>query len=502
MALEHCIYTGRNGRLDGTTREQVAAMVAAATEEPQDGSPPRVVIHLHGGLVSRKSGEETAERLTPVYTSAGATPIFMVWESGAGETLLHNLDEIFAEDLFKSLLRRLLQFTVGKVWQEDGQRAAGVVPTPKLLDVEAELARRSTGGEPYAEEDATSSVDELVDSEEAQFTLLVQADPDGRAAVEQVVAGRHPEEAETDEGSRGVVVRRRASTASLIDPDVLEKLDPGAAVAGERGLVTTVALARKAARALARVISRFAHHDDHGIYPTVVEELLREFYLANAGGALWAAMKKETGDTFEDDGGGRLLLDELGRALAAGSRPEITLVGHSTGAVYIDNLLDEVLRGRQEGYRPWPDDVRFRVVLLAPAATYGHFQAALGRTEELISHFRMFTMADAAERADHLLGPLYPRSLLYLVSGLVERGDDGQSALVPVLGLSRYRDAVYADRKALAVGRAWLLDDRVVLSPSGADAPEGRRAAALKHGDFDNDSLVLESVVHLVRGGS
>ncbi len=28
---------------------------------------------------------------------------------------------------------------------------------------------------------------------------------------------------------------------------------------------------------------------DHGVYPTVVEELLRELYVANVGGAVWAA---------------------------------------------------------------------------------------------------------------------------------------------------------------------------------------------------------------------
>jgi hypothetical protein len=111
----------------------------------------------------------------------------------------------------------------------------------------------------------------------------------------------------------------------------------------------------------------------------------------------------------------------------------------------------------------------------------------------------MFTMDDDAERADHLVGPAYPRSLLYLVSGVVERDEQGASAVVPVIGMNRYRGAVYAGRPGLTSGREFLTDDRVVLSPSPPDAPDGRRAGARSHGAFDDDPLVLESIGHLLR---
>ena len=367
------------------------------------------------------------------------------------------------------------------------------------MDVEHALRKREAGTEPYAEETALATVTEVAPEEQDQLVRVLQTDPDLRAAVERVVAERHPET--TDSGSRGAVVRRQASAASLIDPGALDEIDPGAAEAGERGVISTLAAAKKAAAVLVRVVRRFRNHDDHGLYPTVVEELLREFYLANAGGAVWAAMKKETLDTFgAPERGGRLLLDEMARALEEGAtRPEITLVGHSTGAVYIDNLLAEVVRGTVEGDRAWPDDVRFRVILLAPAATYPSFGAALNTTRDLISECHVFTMTDDAECADHLVGPAYPRSLLYLVSGVVERDDLGASAVVPVIGMNRYRGAAYAERRGLTVGRDFLTDDRVVLSPSPPDAPPPRRAGALSHGAFDDDQLVLESITHLLR---
>ncbi|WAJ34397.1 hypothetical protein OUO20_05535 [Arthrobacter sp. FX8] len=260
-----------------------------------------------------------------------------------------------------------------------------------------------------------------------------------------------------------------------------------------------VVVARKAAAVFARVIRRFLISDDHGVYPTVVEEILREFYVANAGAAVWTAMKNETSDTFVGTGrGGRLLVDGIAEALTGNAQVDITLVGHSTGAVYIDNLLSELVKGRAEGYRIWPDDQKIRVILLAPAATYERFTAGVENYENLISEMRVITMTDESEQADQLLGPAYPRSLLYFVSGVVERDRDGKSGVMPLIGMARYRASSYSNRTDLAAGRKFLTDERVILSPSPLDAPLGRRAGALSHGAFDDDPLVLESIAYLL----
>ncbi|WP_424852491.1 hypothetical protein [Streptomyces sp. SAI-170] len=222
---------------------------------------------------------------------------------------------------------------------------------------------------------------EVDESERQQLEEELQSDDDLRADLEAILAARHTEG--PVEGARGVTIRREASRASLIDPEALDDIDPGGG-AGERSVLALTGLAAKCGRVLMRVIQRFRAETDHWVYPTVVEELLRALYVAKAGGVLWSAMKRETLDTFDaaPDRGGRLLLDGLAQALGDGARPPITLVGHSTGAVFIDNLLNEVSRGRHQGYRPWPEDAGFHVAFLAPRL---HLRADTGSAAQPLS---------------------------------------------------------------------------------------------------------------------
>jgi len=255
------------------------------------------------------------------------------------------------------------------------------------------------------------------------------------------------------------------------------------------------------------VLLRYRTQTDSGVYPTVVEEVLRAFYLANVGGALWNAMKKETLDTFaagHTDRGGALVLDQLAVAYANGAAVRTTLVGHSTGAVFIDNLLTAVARSYRE---PWAISAPFQVCYLAPACTTQHFAQTLDAAGHLIGRFRMFTMTDDAERADRLVGAVYPLSLLYLVSGLLER-DREASAVAPVLGLSRYLAAQGLERllaselataaRLAAVRKYSGGTGRVVLSPT-LDALEGARSSEISHGAFDDDELVRGSLAQLIR---
>jgi len=179
-------------------------------------------------------------------------------------------------------------------------------------------------------------------------------------------------------------------------------------------------------------------------------------------------------------------------------------VGHSTGGVFIDHLLTTV---KSE----LGSDSKFRadIAFLAPACTTRDFADMLDQSEDLIRTFRLFTMTDTAECADHLAKQAYPRSLLYLVAGVLEREDDN-SAYTPLVGLARYlapEDTLprllvssRAQRARLARVRSFFEQpDRVVLSPSESDAPAGRQAAALKHGDFDDDPMVLQSVATIMK---
>ncbi|MFE0061651.1 hypothetical protein [Streptomyces sp. NPDC059003] len=294
-----------------------------------------------------------------------------------------------------------------------------------------------------------------------------------------------------------------------------------------RAVVTSALLVRKTVRVVSAVVGRFRTHTDHGLYPTVVEELLREFYLANVGAAVWDAMKRQTADTFAPDASaapdtaaapassaasgeiraGRYFLDRFGQLLATGARPKVTLVGHSAGAVFIGHLLNDLARRRADADDPLPGDFRVRdVVLLAPACTVGHLASVVRRQAELFDRLRMFTMTDRAERADHLVPLLYPRSLLYFISGVLERGPQGaqgaggakgQTAVTPIAGMQRWfqADAGGPDAEQL---RAFLRADatRTVWSP--VDGGPGLTAGARKHITFDDDPEVLASLARML----
>ncbi|MET7400638.1 hypothetical protein ABZS66_44885 [Dactylosporangium sp. NPDC005572] len=485
----HVIHTGPHGQLRSTTAEQLRAIVDDVA------SARKVVLHFHGGLVDEAAGFAIAERLAPVYERASAVPVFFVWRSGLLESVTGNLQEILAEDLFQRMLRWVLRFAVGKLREQGGGRGvAGIAPVSGD-EADVQLHGRSLDREPFSEQPVRNGVTGVTDREREQFARAVEADPVLRADLAAVLEG--------DAASRSAGAGERSTTR--MDREVLAELAGGEPQA--RGLISTTVLARKCAAVLVRVVRRYRDASDHGVYATVVEELLREFYLADVGGAVWAAMKGDTSDTFvaaEPARGGRLFMDLLAAALSkvGANRPELTLVGHSTGAVFIDNLLTDLGRLRAAG--TLPADLRVRnVVFLAPACTSGHFAAVLREHRDTFARFRMFTMTDDAERADRLLGAFYPRSLLYLVSGLFERDTSGSSACVPLAGMARYVRLGDDATKDLVQVRDFMLEDgqhRVVWSPSPPDAPAALRAAAVRHGDFDEDPLILESLGRLVVG--
>ena len=492
----HVIETGANGVLV-TTEADVDRLVAALADEQ------KIVLHFHGGLVDAEAGRRIAAGLQKTYEDAGAYPVFFVWHAGLLEVQKANLGEIVEEEIFGLLQKWVTKFAAGKLMQEPGQKGL-TLTTPSDVDVLTELAGRDDDREPYADLEIPDDLDELTPEEQAQFEAEVGVDPAVRNATAAIVDDLLPEDEVAV--SRGVEVSRRGSGKTLMDPAVLDdfRQEAETAAAGQKGIVSGALLARKGARVLVRVIGRFRAGTAHGVYPTIVEEILREFYLGNAGALVWAAMKGETRDTFDDAAparGGRYFMSRLGGAIAAGKRPEVTLVGHSTGAVFIDNLLRHVEAMRKDPNESLPADFRFEnLVFLAPACTFEDFESAVVNRDELFKRFRMFTMTDEAECNDRLLSFVYPRSLLYFVSGVLETEPDGSSSPAkPLVGLNRYYGAAAKNEpQAITVVRDFVAGDatRVVWSPvAGGD---GLASGALHHGAFDDDEEVRASLVYLI----
>src|SRR2546423_10989791 len=97
------IHTGKDGILEDMTDDDVRALIADLK------NAPKMVVHLHGGLISEAAALEKAERLTPAYQAAGARPVFMVWESGFLETISNNLHEINKEKIFSFIVKHVLK---------------------------------------------------------------------------------------------------------------------------------------------------------------------------------------------------------------------------------------------------------------------------------------------------------------------------------------------------------------------------------------------------------
>lgn len=469
----------RNGRFQETTHSDLRDALV-----DWDASARRLVVHFHGGLVKRQAGQGIAARLQPLYESAGGFPLFFVWQSGLGETIVHNLADVAGERIFKRLLARVLQFTVGKVREARAGTRGMTVDLPDLVGVYDAFA--AGDGEPYA--DLPEEVAPLSASQEQQFLAVLRADQVIQTESAAIAAALREGDGEGPPGAdRGAVAR--ATTTTKMSPQVLAEIEaelgPGMGT-GERSVVATARIVKGAAMTIKRVLVRLHAGRGHGVYATAVEELLRELYLTNAGRLVWEQMKQDTADAFGADAelcGGTALLQGLA-AREPGAAP--VLVGHSTGAVYICNFLAHADATLPKGHR-------FDVVMLAPACDFQLMDRTFTRHGERIARLRIFCMKDEHERQDRLLPAIYPRSLLYFVSGALESAPDW-----PLLGMERF----YADGPPFAEAGFPEIDrvrSEIASRPDSAvwsiaAGGPGLASDAVRHGDFDDDPTTLESI--------
>jgi hypothetical protein len=492
----------KNGRFDSTTAEQ---MDDAFVKWDADPTRP-LIVHFHGGLVNEPSGMKVAARLLPFYWDSGGYPLFFVWEAGAIEVLTHNLGEIFDERFFKRLLQLVTKFVIGKL--DDGAARGAMISLPPDEQILRELRLGVPREVPFENRSATELPPdaELTPAQEQQFRRMIEVDPTLATEIQAIANSRRApadiarEAAETRGG------RIRTVTHSLIDQEVVEAVEaePGR---GLFGLPTRIV--KGAVVIVYRIIKRFAKRRDHGVYVTIIEEILREFYVANAGQLIWNLMKADTEDAFAADArvfGGTRLLDRLAERLAADPSRKVILVGHSTGAVYICSLLKIAVSRLPAG-------TQVDVLFLAPANTFNLLEKTLAVANSRIRNIRIFGMQDTVERDDHMVPVVYPASLLYFVSGVCEKGQSGDEGDTPIVGLQRFYEPrePYQNNAAVQAVTAFLGSGGRLWSVwSVADTGLGFACDARKHGDLDNfetDSNPATirpagaSVRHIVRNG-
>lgn len=509
----HCIRTGKDGQLDGTTVSEIDRLVKQLKDHD------KVVIHLHGGLVKESKAIAKAKELIPEYQKPGAYPIFFIYQTGLIEIIQNNLKEISKEKIFKKLVKKLLKYVVGKLTTVGGAKSAGGLDLPKDLTVAIEYKKLNEYREPFGDVKPISQLKEVTEEEEFLFKDDLVTDIDFQAEIQAIVNGTTDDQEKITNGAKGLTVSHRVSSKTLMSPSIVEEIVDDAAAKDSKGIFSTAKVVARAGAVFKRVIHRYIKKRDHRLHPTIVEEVLREFYLANIGALIWKTMKKETSDTFlstpaEDIRGGRYFVETFGQMLKeTGNRPKVTVVAHSLGSVFACNLIQHLAEARKSKQHPLPSDFKLEnLIFLAPAVESDVFANTLRKYRSLFLDFRMFALDEELESGYWEVPVLYSSSLLYLVSGVCEETSDGKSAFDrPLVGMQRYhaKTKVYKSAGVKKV-RQFINENANRVIWSMDNKGPGLSSDAIRHGGFDDAVFkpsvekrraTIDSVLHIIKQG-
>ncbi|UPJ49275.1 alpha/beta hydrolase [Bradyrhizobium sp. 200] len=425
-------------------------------------------------MVSEKQGLDVALAMAKMY---GEVPsLALLWETGIFETVRDNALGITNTKLFRKALSWIL-----------AKAGIGDLGSPK-------------GAAQGTMDPAT--IETMLATEEGTRQLDVMLTAEAKGMKGQAIA-KGPTDDDLDEAKIAEDLEYDFSSDTSL-PDLIDSGAPGSRQIrqridtdeGERGF-TSAGVALFVARVIVATVRRYRSGTHHDPLPTAVEELFRAAYLAEVGKFAWDAMKTKAERMWIDDGedpgvdghGGGYILRRLEQRQAANPALTIDLVGHSAGSIAICEMLAAIDAKQRR--------IRFRnVVFLAPAARLDLFARWIVRGPRIFDRFRMFTMTDEWEKYDKLLGSIYPRSLLYLVSGCFEdRPDDA------IAGMARFlRETTTSAGRDFDDVRQWLRqENRVVYAPSDDGAEEGLRTRSERHGDFDDDQPTLASLLSMAR---
>ena len=208
-------------------------------------------------------------------------------------------------------------------------------------------------------------------------------------------------------------------------------------------------------------------------------------------GRIWGAMKRSAELASDADGAGRYLARKLAAFCAAhppAGRTRVALhaVGHSAGSIFHSHFLPAAFA---EGV---PDVESLH--LLAPAVRTDTFTSKLlPHVSNEIRHVSLFTMGRDWEEDDSV-GPIYRKSLLYLVSRALE-----PESTSPILGLETSLRADPQLTRLFGLDGAPSAHGEVVWSVTPSAV--GRSASTSKtHGGFDNNAPTMNSVLRRVLG--
>jgi hypothetical protein len=426
-----------------------------------------LVIHFHGGLVNETAGMETADRMHDLYsTRTEAQAYAFIWKTGLMETFRDNLTKIHQTKLFRLLLEMILKKVGNKFGITLGGKGLYNLSNEEfVLEMMKDRPFENMQITPEAKSIALSEMEDEENLErelQREFEIMMEMEAYEDLEIEM-------------EREKDIV-----KSENLMEfPDTSSK-----------GIISTAKVVIALAKIGIRVAKRILNQRDHGPYPTVVEEIFREIFIADLGSFVWSAMKEKAEDMWKSNNGlqdleqhaGTYFLNSLNEYNQNNEPIVLDLVGHSAGSIVICNLLKAI---DTLGIK----NIKIRkIIFLAPACRCDLFKSEVVDHPERFKDFYLFTMNDELETHDALIKGIYTRSLLYLVSGCLE--DNGKGYDEYILGIQRHIEhkGVYSDDQLLKDVHQFLYkqEKRIVYSPQDLDQEEGYRCIAYKHGDFDN----------------
>ncbi|KAA3624792.1 MAG: alpha/beta hydrolase [Bacteroidetes bacterium] len=417
-----------------------------------------ILFYFHGGLVNETNGMRTAERLSELFEQDNITVVSVVWETGIFEIIKNRLSDISQTELFKKLFEIAKKELEKRLGIHDDQGSRGDADTLEL-EANGELPN-------YLEADIEASIEEEIEIDEDELQHLLEEEA--------------PETPEFDQ--------------KYLSPEEKSK--------DARGF--SFVLLKPLLAVIYRVIKRYIKKRDHGFFPSIVEELLREFYLADFGQWVWGNIKSKANEMWSSNHGlaeekffaGRYLLEKLSDFQTVHPNKKIHLIGHSAGSIAICEMVKTAHQANLT--------LTFRnMAFLAPACTFDLFKESIIERENIFQNFYLFNMLDEVEQKDPLVPVLYKRSLLYLVSGAFERNQAGKEEVdKPLMGMHRFfsGESPFNDDLSRHILDFMDRDDvHAIYSVTPDNAEAGRRSSAAKHGDFDDDEETLESLKTIIQ---
>lgn len=487
------VHVGKHGTFHPDTNptySSTPADIDALFNYLKENNKSKLLLYFHGGLVPTKDGLETAERVIRYSANGSDSHAFcFVWETGWLKTVTDNLTTISNSEFFKKILIKILKITGPKLGIEatnffEGSKGFGQFTEE---EIEEELKKTAPFENYQINEDAKSATMFQAESEIEDSDVQI---------LEQEIKAELELEIESDFELQEII----SSAKSDEEENILDHKYKHGTAENSKGFVSTMGILIGTTRIAVRVIKRYLKKRNHDFYPTVAEETMRELYVSELGNWLWGNMKQKAADMWnqsEFEGNyfqwpvGSYFIKKLNEyQKETGIKLAIDLVGHSAGSIVICELIKMI---SASGY-----DVKFRnIIFMAPACRIDLFENTILKNKSMFNSFRCFTMSDEYEKKDRLFSSVYPRSLLYLISGILEDESDDL-----VLGLQRHTigNHPYDDELTLRISNFLKEKGHIVYSVTDDGAMEGLRSGAVKHGGFDDDKeSTLDSIIYIIK---